>query len=238
MATTMEIVTFNCQGLRTSDNRETAGGSVVSSFVLIICAWVLFYVTLFTADVLHVGHQDFFLSHIPQKLSPEQRTFWDGELTAEECKRALDGMVSGRSPGLDCFSAEFYQTFWPVLGQDFVGVMNFCYASDRPSSSQRSGLITLLFKRGDRLEMKNWRPITLLCVDYKIASQAIANRLLTVLPSLINPNQTCSIKGRNPSVNNRMLQDIVSDINSRGNCRMGVKLIDYYYQYRIRLYLF
>ena len=63
MAATMEIVTFNCQGLRSSDNRETAGGSVVSSFVLIVCAWVLFYVTLFTADVLHVGHQDFFLSH-------------------------------------------------------------------------------------------------------------------------------------------------------------------------------
>ena len=64
--------------------------------------------------------------------------------------------------------------------------------------------------------MKNWRPITLLCVDYKIASKAIVNRLLTVLSSLINPNQTCGIKGRNPNVNNRMLQDIVSDLNSRG----------------------
>ena len=50
---------------------RTAGGSVVSSFVLIVRAWVLFYVTLFTANVLHVGHQDFFLSHITQKLSPE-----------------------------------------------------------------------------------------------------------------------------------------------------------------------
>ena len=107
---------------------KTAEDSVVSSFVLIVRAWVLFCVTLFTADVLHVGHQDFFLSHIPQKLSPEQRAFCDGELTAEECKRALDGMVSGRSPGLDGFPAEFYQTFWPVLGQDFVEVMNFCDA--------------------------------------------------------------------------------------------------------------
>ena len=195
---------------------RTAGGSVVSSFVLIVRAWVFFYVTLFSADVLHVGHQDFFLSHITQKLSPEQRAFCDGEVTAEEYKRALDGMVSGRSPSLDGFPAEFYRTFWPVLGQDFVEVMNFCYASGRLSSSQRSGLITLLFKRGDRLEMKNWRPITLLCVDYKIASKAIANRLLTVLPSLIHPNQTCGIKGQNPSVNHRMLQDIVGDLNSRG----------------------
>ena len=195
---------------------RAAGGSVVPSLVLIVRAWVLFYVTLFTADVLHVGHQDFFLSHITQKLSPEQRAFCAGELTAEECKRALDAMVSGRSPGLDGFPAEFYQTFWPVLGQDFVEVMNFCYASGRLSSSQGSGLITLLFKRGDRLDMKHWRPITLLCVDYKIASKAIASRLLTVLPSLINPNQTCGIKGRNPSVNNRMLQDIVSELSRLG----------------------
>ena len=52
---------------------KTAGGSVLSSFVLIVRALVLFYVTVFTADGLHVGHQDFFLSHITQKLSPEQR---------------------------------------------------------------------------------------------------------------------------------------------------------------------
>ena len=94
---------------------RTAGGSVVPSLVLIVRAWVLFYVTLLTADVLHVGLQDFFLSHITQKLSPEQRAFCAGELTAEECKRALDAMVSDRSPSLDGFPAEFYQTFWPVL---------------------------------------------------------------------------------------------------------------------------
>ena len=64
--------------------------------------------------------------------------------------------------------------------------------------------------------MKNWRPITLLCVDYKIAAKAIANRLLQVLPSIIHTDQSCGVCGRNPVVNNRLLQDIVSDTNRPG----------------------
>ena len=106
-----------------------------------------------------------------------------------ECKAALDGMASGKSPGLDGLSAEFYQRFWPVLGPYLVEVVNFSYTSGRLSSSQRSGLITLLYKRGDRLEMKNWQPITLLCVDYKIVAKAIVNRLLQVLPLIIHSDQ-------------------------------------------------
>ena len=38
--------------------------------------------------------------------------------------------------------------------------------------------------------MKNWRPITLLCVDYKIAAKAIANRLLLVLQFLLHTDQS------------------------------------------------
>ena len=64
--------------------------------------------------------------------------------------------------------------------------------------------------------MKNRRPITLLCVNYKIASKAPANHLLHVLPSIISPDQSCGVRGRNPAVNNRLLHDVISDINHRG----------------------
>ena len=195
---------------------RTLSGQVVSSLTLILRAWVAFYVSLFSAQPLDVSEQDFFLRQLQRKLSDKERQLCEGELTLEECKVALDGMASGKSAGLDGLPAEFYQRFWPVLGPDMVEVLNFSYASGRLSSSQRSGLITLLYKRGDRLEMKNWRPITLLCVDYKIAAKAIANRLLQVLPSIIHPDQSCGVRGRNPVVNNRLMQDIVDDINNRG----------------------
>ena len=53
--------------------------------------------------------------------------------------------------------------------------------------------------------MKNWRPITLLCVDYKIAAK--------VLPFIIHSDQSCGVPGRNPSENCRLLKDVVTDSN-------------------------
>ena len=56
----------------------------------------------------------------------------------------------------------FYLKFWGVLGVDLVEVLNFCHQAGFLAKSQREGLITLTFKRGDRFDPRNWRPITLL----------------------------------------------------------------------------
>ena len=49
-------------------------------------------------------------------------------------------------------------------------MLNHAHASGVLSLSQRSGIICLILKKGDRSDMANWSPITLLNVDYKIAS--------------------------------------------------------------------
>ena len=49
----------------------------------------------------------------------------------------------------------------------------------------------------------------------KIASKAIANRLLQVLPSVISTDQFCGVTDCNSIVNTHLLQDVVSDINAR-----------------------
>ena len=41
--------------------------------------------------------------------------------------------------------------------------------------------------------LKNWRPISLVCVDYKILTKMISNRLKLTLPKAISREQTCSI---------------------------------------------
>ena len=72
---------------------------------------------------------------------------------------------------------KFYLKFWPVLGQDLVLVLNSCFSEGRLSLSQLRGVISLSFKKGDLLDPKNWRPISLLNCDYRIASRVIAGRL-------------------------------------------------------------
>ena len=59
------------------------------------------------------------------------------------------------------------------------------------------------------LEVKNWRPITLLNVDYKIAAKAIATRMESTLPFLIHTVQTGFIKGRYIGENIRLVCDLL-----------------------------
>ena len=57
--------------------------------------------------------------------------------------------------------------------------------------------------------MKNWRPISLLSVLYKLASAAIANRLKGVLDILISKAQTGFLKGRFIGDSTRLVYDIM-----------------------------
>ena len=79
-----------------------------------------------------------------------------------------------------------------------------------------TALITLIFKKGDRLEHKNWRPISLLNVDYKICTRTVAGRLLKVLHHVIHPNQTRGVKGRFIEENVALLRDIVDFTSETG----------------------
>ncbi|KAI3355855.1 hypothetical protein L3Q82_004225 [Scortum barcoo] len=52
-----------------------------------------------------------------------------------------------------------------------------CLERGRLPLSCRRAVITLLPKKGDLQELKNWRPVSLLCTDYKIMSKVLASRL-------------------------------------------------------------
>ena len=125
-----------------------------------------------------------------------------------ECLIALRNMAVNKSPGVDGLPAEFYMKFWDIMGADLVQVFNDCYVSGKLSLTQRSGATTLLYKKGDILNTVNWRPITLLCSEYKIAANALGNRLLRVIASVVSPDQSCGIPGRFMGENVRLLHDL------------------------------
>ena len=64
--------------------------------------------------------------------------------------------------------------------------------------------------RKDRKLLKNWRPISLLCVVYKLATTVIANRLKPHLQCIISKNQSGFIKGRRIEEGIRLVYDIMS----------------------------
>ena len=85
------------------------------------------------------------------------------------------------------------------------------------SKSQHRGVITMIKKDGDERYLKNWRPISLLCVDYKIISRLLAKRIQIVLPKLIDCNQYCSVPGKSIIHCNMLIRDIVYYVNKWNN---------------------
>ena len=68
----------------------------------------------------------------------------------------------------------------------------------------------LLYKGGDRDNVRYWRLITLLNTDYRIISKLLANRTKPVLRKLIHSDQKGFVEGRNISESNRMIDDIIN----------------------------
>ena len=149
-----------------------------------------------------------FLNDI-QCLSEESKNVCEGKLTKEECYKTLKDMKFNKSPGNDGFTVEFYHTFWPVLGDMIVGVLNEAYNKGHLSNSQKQGVITLLEKEGkDAMYIKNYRPITLLNVDYKILSKVLASRIKKVLGKIVHYDQVGYIKDRNIGEAVRLVDDM------------------------------
>ena len=81
-------------------------------------------------------------------------------------------MKQNKSPGSDGFSLEFYQAFWDALKSIFYNSLQEGCQIGELTGTQRQGILTLIFKTGDPENLGNWRPITLLNVDYKSESES------------------------------------------------------------------
>ena len=137
----------------------------------------------------------------------------EGQITLEETTNAVKGLSSGKSPGPDGLSAEFYVKFWDFLGPYLVQVFNSCFLNSEMCDSMKISHTRVVFKRGDAKNLKNWRPISLLNVDYKICSKALSLRLAKVLEFIVSPDQTCSVPGRKITSNLHVLRDILDYID-------------------------
>ena len=197
---------------KTITELETSEGIKITDPKEILQEIEHFYQVLYQSEYAgsHELFADFVHSLQLPKLSDDDKENLEGELTIPECRQILKTFNFGKSPGEDGFTVEFYIKFFELLAFDLVESLNTAYSRGQLSISQRRGVVTLIPKAdSDTLKLTNWRPITLLNVDYKIASKAIATRIKKVLPHLIHCDQTGFMKDRFIGQNVRLLCDLL-----------------------------
>ena len=174
-------------------------GKAVTSKEEVCRTAISFYKNLLTADPIDKHKLERLVNkNIHKKLSDEDRESIEGVITKEEILQAIKEMKNNRSPGLDGFTREFYVIMWDLIQNDLVDVITNIYLQERLPETWTEGLVTLIYKeKGDIRDLKNWRPITLLNTDYKIMTKTLANRIKKVAASIVNLDQSCSLKDRN-----------------------------------------
>jgi exonuclease III len=151
----------------------------------------------------------------------------DDIITFNEITAATKLLPNSKSPGLDGIPVEFYKFFWSKIGPSVFNSIIYAVETGCMSIDQRRGVLSLIPKKDkDVRQLKNWRPLTLLNIDYKIFAKAMASRLQSVIPSVVSNDQSGCIKGRSTFSNIRSTIDIIAHTQEK-NIHGALLYIDF-----------
>ncbi|KAJ1166946.1 hypothetical protein NDU88_007339 [Pleurodeles waltl] len=110
-------------------------------------------------------------------------------LTLEELHIAVKSFKSGKTLDSDGLPIEFYTSLWDLVGPDLLELYEEMEQEGVMPHTLREGMIAPLYKhKGERCDLKNWRPISLLNVDYKILVKTMVNRLKGTMGEIVHPD--------------------------------------------------
>uniref|UniRef100_A0A3B3D7A0 Reverse transcriptase domain-containing protein n=1 Tax=Oryzias melastigma TaxID=30732 RepID=A0A3B3D7A0_ORYME len=156
-----------------------------------------FYSDLFRERGCDVTAIDECLQHVNSRLSEEEVGVCEADVCGAEIRTAIMRKHNNKSPGADVLTAEFYKAFQaellPILQQLFAAF----FRGQAPLAFFCLGTVKLIYKRkGERCDLANYRPITLLNLDYKILASVFAGRMREVIPSFLSSTQAYGVPGR------------------------------------------
>lgn len=146
-------------------------------------------------------------------------------VTPEEIKAVLFSMPNNKSPGPDGFNAEFYKFSWEIIGAEFIIAVQAFFDKGFLPKGVNSTILALIPKRTEATEMKDYRPISLCNVFYKVISKIIANRLKVILPQFVAANQSAFVSERLLIENILLATEIVKDYHKESiSSRCAIKI--------------
>nr|AAD02930.1 reverse transcriptase [Oryzias latipes] len=174
-----------------------------------------YYKNLYSETNLNNSDQiDAFLKDLDlPTLTVEQNEKLLTAITEEEIQFAIRKLKSGKMAGADGFSPEWYKTMETHLIPTLLKTFNWVMEKKTTPLSWNKAIISIIPKEGkDRLDCANYRPVSVLNIDYKLFTSIISRRLETILPMLIHKDQTGFIKQRQTQDSIRKVLHIIHQV--------------------------
>ena len=142
-----------------------------------------------------------------KKLNDNERESLEVSITISELKKVIDKANLRSAPGYDGISYRFVKKFWTVFSDSILNAFNECIEEGHLIEPFNLAKIHLIPKKGNLSDIKNWRPICLLSVLYKIFSGVISNRLKKVV------DRITSVFQKSYSSNKNISEAIINTLN-------------------------
>jgi hypothetical protein len=157
---------------------------------------VNYYKNLFCTNVVL---QDSLLAEedIPNLVTAEINTLMTVLPSHDEIKAAVFALNKDSAPGRDGFGAYFFQFFWEIIKNDVINAVLEFFTANWILPGFNSNIIALLPKTPYASSIVQYRPIAMANFKFKIISKVIADRLASIMPTLISEEQKGFIHGRN-----------------------------------------
>ena len=160
------------------------------------------------------SHSESVLECIASKVTEGMNDTLCAPFSEEDVSNDLFQMGSLKAPGTDGLPARFFQRNWAVLKSEIIAVvLEFFKSRDMPDGVNDTAIV-LIPKIPFQKELKDFRPISLCNVIYKIVSKCLVNRLRPMLAELISENQSAFVRGRLISDNSIIAFECLHHIQS------------------------
>nr|GEV49138.1 putative RNA-directed DNA polymerase, eukaryota, reverse transcriptase zinc-binding domain protein [Tanacetum cinerariifolium] len=131
-----------------------------------------------------------------KSLSEEQSIMLIGPISMHELKDAVWSCGNDKAPGPDGFTFSLVKTYWEILKTDILEFVSEFFVTGFIPTGCNSSFITLIPKVINPMGVSDYRPISLIGIQYKIIAKVLALRLAKVVDSIVSLEQTAFVKGR------------------------------------------
>lgn len=129
-------------------------------------------------------------------ISATDNTFLCKQPDEREIAEVVKHLGASKAPGPDGMPASFYQHYWKTIAKTVTRMIWNFFDMGFMLRQLNYTLVALIPKINNLIEVKQFRPIALCNVCYKIIAKILANRLKTLLPKIISSTQSAFVPGR------------------------------------------